>query len=111
MTWDEAVAVALTLDDATLSTHYGQPAVKANGNAFLNVGHEPDTGFVLQLDRGVIEWLLATHPDTFWQTEHYVGHPAVLVRYATSRDELVLEMIASAHARARAGKRPRPRKR
>ena len=110
MNFDEALAHALTLDGAERATSYGQPAAKANGNAFLNVGHEPENSFVLQLDPGVIDWLLATHPETFWKTAHYEGYPAVLVRYATSDDDLVREMIESACARAGAKKAPRPRK-
>ena len=110
MTFYEAVAHALTLEGAELSTSYGQPAVKANGNAFLNVGHEPDTSFVLHLDHGVIEYLMTTHPETFWKTPHYEGYPAVLVRYDSPRGDVVREMIESACARALAKKPPRPRK-
>ncbi len=111
MIWDEAVAHALALPDAELSTHYGQPAVKANGNAFLNVGHEPDTSFVLHLDPSLIDMLMETHPATFWQTPHYAGYPAVLVRYAGSDEALVREMIGRAHERALAKRPPRARKR
>jgi hypothetical protein len=107
MTFDEAVAYALTLDGTELSTSYRQPAVKANGRAFLNVGHEPETSFVLHLDPGVIEWLMDTHPETFWKTPHYGGYPAVLVRCDTAQNDLVREMIASACARAKALKPPR----
>jgi hypothetical protein len=109
MTFDDAVAHALTLDSTGLSTSYGRPAVKANGRAFLNVGHEPDTSFVLHLDPGVIEWLMDTHPETFWKTPHYEGYPAVLVRYDTEHDTLVREMIESAWARAGTLKPPRKR--
>jgi hypothetical protein len=110
MTWDEAVAYALTLDGAEFSTSYNQPAVKANGNAYLNVGHEQDSSFVLQLDAGLIEILMETHPDTFWKTPHYAGYPAVLVRYDSEDDDLVREMIMRASERAFAKKPPRPRK-
>jgi hypothetical protein len=110
MTFDEAVAYALTLEGAELSTSYRQPAVKANGNAFLNVGHEPDTSFVLHLDHGVIEAMMGAHPETFWKTAHYEGYPSVLVRYDSPHDDLVREMIESACDRARARKPPRPRR-
>jgi hypothetical protein len=107
MNFDEAVAHALTFDGAELSTSYRQPAVKVNGRSFLNVGHEPDTSFVLHLDDGVIEWLMETYPETFWKTAHYEGYPAVLVRYDTAHDDLVREMIESACERAKAMKPPR----
>ena len=62
MTWDEAVAFALSLPDTELSTSYGQPAVKvaSNGRAFLNTGHEPDTSFVVAMDVDSIELLKET---------------------------------------------------
>ena len=110
MTWDEAVAYALALPGAERATHYGQPAVKANGNAFLNVGHEPDTSFVLHLDPPLVDMLMEAHPDTFWQTPHYAGYPAVLVRYEAPDEALAREMIGRAHARALAKAPPRPRK-
>jgi hypothetical protein len=111
MTFDEAVAYAVTLDGSELSTSYGKPAVKANGHAFLSVGHEPDTSFVLALDLGLVDILTATSPHTFWQTPHYAGYPAVLVRYDSPNDELVRDMIRRAHARAVAMKPPRKRAR
>ena len=111
MRWDEAVAHALTLPGTELSTSYRQPAVKAaNGRTFLHVGHEPETSFVLSLDIGLVDMLMETHPETFWQTPHYVGWPAVLVRYDSPDDDLVRETIGRAHQQALAGKPPRPRK-
>lgn len=110
MTWDEAVAHALTQDGAVLSTSYRQPAVKVNGHFVLGAGHEPDTSFVLRLDIGLVEMLVETHPATFWQTPHYVGWPAVLVRYDSPDDDLVRTMIGRSCEDARAKKPPRPRK-
>ena len=111
MTWDEAVAHALAQDGTELATSYGQPAVKANGHTILNVGHEPATSFVLHLDRGLIDLLMAAHPDTFWQTPHYAGYAAVLVRYDAPDECLVRETIERACAHALAIKPARPRKR
>ena len=111
MTWDEAVAHALTLEGAALSTSYGQPAVKANGNLFLSVGHEPGTSFVLRLDHSLIGMLMETHPETFWKTPHYEGYPAVLVRYDSPDEALVREMIGRAAGMAARKAAPRPRRR
>lgn len=111
MTWEEAVALASAQPGAERSTYYGQPAVKANGRAFLNAGHEAATSFCLHLDRDTAERLLATRPDTFFQTPHYAGHPVVLVRHDTDEDALVGELIARAAAQARARPAPRPRRR
>ena len=110
MTWDEAAAYALTLPGAVLSTSYGQPAVKVNGNGFLGVGHERDTSFGLRLDHATVDLMMEVHPDTFWKTPHYEGYPAVLVRYDGPDDAVVREMIVRAHAQAAAKKPPKPRK-
>lgn len=110
MTWDEAVAYALTLEGAEMSTSYGKPAVKAKGHSFLSVGHEPDTSFCLGLDIGLIDMLMEAHSETFWQTPHYAGYGAVLVRYASPDAVLVRETIARSCERARAARPPRPRK-
>lgn len=106
--WDSVAAFALTLPGAELSTSYGQPAVKVNGRAFVNTGHEPGS-FCLQIDMDTVLMLKETEPATYWQSPHYEGWPAVLVRYDTDDPERVHAMIERAHA-WQAG-RPRPRSR
>src|SRR5688572_3540013 len=93
--WDKAVAFALSLPDTELSTSYGKPAVKivSNGRAFLYTGHEDRTSFGIGIDLDTVEMLKETDPDTFWQTPHYEGWPAVLIRYRSSDQERVREMI------------------
>ena len=95
MTFDEAVAYALTLPDTVLSTSYGRPAVKivSNGRAFLFTGHEEQTSFGIAIDLDTKEMLMETDPDTFWQTPHYDGWPAVLVRYASADPDRVRLVI------------------
>lgn len=93
--WEDAVQHALTLPEIQLSTSYGKPAVKvsSNGRSFLFTSHEADTSFALALDLDTIEMLKETDPTTFWQTPHYDGWPAVLVRYATLDAERVYSLI------------------
>jgi hypothetical protein len=109
--WDEAVAFALTLPDTELSTSYGKPAVKVNGRAFLYTGHEDKTSFGIAIDLDTVEILKETDPGTFWQTPHYEGWPAVLIRYASPDPERVREIIERSHAWTAAKPPPRPRKR
>ena len=96
MTWDEAVAFALTLPETELSTTYGQPAVKVNNKPILNTGHEADTSFVVHvpLDEKLV--LIETDPDSFWQTPHYENWPAILVRYDASDHERVKLVLTRA---------------
>ena len=113
MTFDEAIALALTLPDTERGTSYGKPAVKvaSNGRAFLFPSHEADTSFGVAVDLDTIELLKETDPEIFWQSPHYEGWPGVLIRY-DSKDE---ERVRDVNERSRnwvAGKpKVKPRKR
>ena len=85
-TWDDVVAFALSLPDTELSTSYGRPAVKVRGKAFAYPGREQGS-FALSTPLGEKELLMETEPDTFWETPHYRGWPAVLVRYGSPSRE------------------------
>jgi hypothetical protein len=113
MTFDEAVAFALTLPDSELGTSYGKPAVKvaSNGRAFLYPSHEADTSFGVAIDLDTIEILKMTDPDTFWQTPHYEGWEGVLIRYDSKDEERVRDVIERSRGWVAAKPKPHPRKR
>ena len=113
MTFDEAIAFALTLPDTERGTSYGKPAVKvvSNGRAFLFPSHEPDTSFGVAMDLDTIEILKETDPATFWQTPHYVGWEGVLIRYDSEDEARVREVIGRSRDFVAAKPKPRPRKR
>ena len=113
MTFEEAVAFALTLPDTERGTSYGQPAVKvaSNERAFLFPSHEAATSFGLAMDLDSIELLKTTDPDTFWQTPHYEGWEGVLVRYDGKDEERVREVIGRSRDFVAAKPKARPRKR
>jgi len=110
--WDEAVAHALTLPDTVLASYYGKPAVKiaSNARAFLSPGHEADAAFCLHLDLDSIDMLKETEPETYFQTPHYEGWGAVLVRYGSADPDRVRAMIARARDQAAAKPPTKPRK-
>jgi hypothetical protein len=95
MTWEEAIAFALSLPDTELSTSHGKPAVKvaSNGRAFLFPGHETSTSFAVTMDLGTIEMLKETEPDTYWQTPHYQGWTGILIRYDSMDEQRVRDTI------------------
>jgi len=107
--YEKVMDFAASLSGAERSTHYGDPAVKANGNAFVAPGRE-EGSFCLLIDRDTVDMLKETDPDTFWQTPHYEGWPAVLVRFDTADPERVFTMIERAHEQALARKRPKKRR-
>lgn len=110
--WADAVAFALTLPDTELSTSYGSPAVKvaSNGRAFLFTGREADTSFGLALDLESVEMLIETDPDSFWQTPHYQGWPAVLVRFNSPDPDRVRAMIEQSRSWSAARTPVKPRR-
>lgn len=110
MTFEEAMAYALSLDDTERSTHYGAPAVKANGHAILAPGREAGS-FCLIIDIDTKLMLIETEPETYWQTAHYDGWPGVLVRYDAADPDRVKAMIERARDAAIARKPLRPRTR
>jgi hypothetical protein len=109
LTWDEVVAYALSLPDTVLTTYFGGPAVKANDRPVVTPSRESDS-FCLHVDKDKVEMLKAIDPETFWQTPHYQGYPALLVRYDSANRELVLDQIAASRDWALARPRPKPRK-
>jgi hypothetical protein len=110
LTWDDVVAHALSLPDTALTTYFGGPAVKANDRPVVTPSREPDS-FCLHIDKDKVEMLMEIDPDTFWQTPHYQGYPALLVRYDSANRELVLDQIAASRDWAMARPKPKPRKR
>lgn len=95
--WDSIATLALALPEAVLSTSYGKPAVKVNDRAFVVPGREAGS-FCLLIDEDIVEMLKETDPDTYWQSPHYQGWPAVLVRYDSADPERIRAMVEQAHA-------------
>ena len=79
--WADVVAAGLALRGVEEATSYGRPALKVRGKSFAVAG-KSDDHFVLMLALERVELLMEMEPEVFFQTPHYVGWPAVLVRYA-----------------------------
>ncbi|MGY2735703.1 hypothetical protein [Sphingomonas sp. UYP23] len=109
--WDSLVAFALTLPDTIAATYYGGPAVSvaSNGRTFVSPGREAGS-FVLSIDTDTKNLLLETDPATFWQTPHYEGWPALLVRYDSEDPTRVAQTIARARDQAAVRNPSKPRK-
>jgi hypothetical protein len=111
-TWAEVATFALSLRDTEMSTSYGKPAIRVRDKAFIFPGCEQGS-FAVMSPIGEKELLMETEPDTFWETPHYSGYPAVLVRFdspSRERIELVIQRAwwdrASKAQRTEFGPRP-----
>jgi len=111
-TWDDVEAFALTLPGTERGTTYRMPTVKiaANGRGFAWTSGEPETSFAIWVEPGAVEMLTETDPDTFWQSPHYAGSNAVLVRYASTDPDRFRYMNEQAYEIAAAMKPARKRK-
>jgi hypothetical protein len=82
------MAFALALPGTEQSTSYGAPCVRVRGKAFVYPGREQGS-FAVAAPLDEKELLMETDPDTFWETPHYRGWPAVLVRFGSpDRDRI-----------------------
>ena len=93
--WDNVMAFALTLPGTEPSTSYGAPTVRVRGKPFVYPGRETGS-FAIACPVEEKEFLMETDPDTFWETDHYRGWPAVLVRYSSQDHERVETLIRRA---------------
>lgn len=94
--WAAVVAAGTALPGVELATSYGRPALKKRGKTIAATTSPVDDSFVLHVADEEKQLLLDTAPDRFWQTDHYVGWPVVLVRYGPDADERVATLIARA---------------
>jgi hypothetical protein len=83
MTWDEVVALGATLQNVTVSTSYGTPALKVRGKLLTRLRPEDDSLVLLDVPNDERDMLIAAEPGIFHTTPHYDGYPAVLVRLST----------------------------
>ncbi|MBB4617038.1 hypothetical protein [Sphingomonas abaci] len=94
--WAEVAAAGLALPGVVEGASYGQPALRFRG-ATLAGTTAPDPGsFVLHVSLADKPVLIATDPDSFWETDHYRKWPAVLVRYGTGAGERIARLLARA---------------
>ena len=79
--------------------HYGLPAFKVGGKAFVTVKNNETIVLSLPVDRK--EQLMEMAPEIYFQTDHYVGWPTLPTRIAAIGDEeLQLRLIEAWRFRA-----------
>jgi hypothetical protein len=98
MTRDQMFAHALSQPGAEDSTLHGGRCVRVRGHWIVNDNADPDA-LALALDRDTVALLMETEPQTYFQTPHFEGWPAVLVRYGVADDDRLREQIDKAWAR------------
>ncbi len=92
MTYEDFVAMALELPGSEAGSAYGTPAVRVRGK-FLARLREPDVLVLTKVDEMEKEMLIETRPEAFFITDHYRGHPTVLVRLSRVDPETVRDLL------------------
>jgi hypothetical protein len=65
------------------------------GKAFLFPGRERGS-FAVMAPVEEKELMMETDPETFWETDHYRGYPAVLVRFGSAERDRIENVIRRA---------------
>ena len=110
--WSAVVTHGLTLPGVEAGTSYGKPALRFRGRTLAaTTAPDPDS-FVLHVAEEEKDHLIEQDPATFWQTEHYRGWPALLVRYGRAGDRVATLLTRAWWDRATKAQRanfgPRP---
>ena len=96
--------LAMVLPEVTEKTSYGTPAFSVARKIFIRLHDEPGVLICWRADMGERLALLDSDPDKFFTTDHYQGHPSVLVRLDMVDNDELSELIEEAW-RARAPRR------
>ena len=92
--------IGLAFPGVEESTAYGSPALKLRGKLMACIPThrtaEPGSLAVI-VDRMDRAELLATAPDVYYITDHYVNYDSVLVRLARVNEEVLHDLLGMAH--------------
>lgn len=78
-------AAAAALPEVEEASWYGTPALKVRGKGFCRVKDAATVVVMVPLEEK--EMLLEAAPDRYFETDHYKGWPAMLVRIDAVADE------------------------
>ncbi len=79
-------AEAAGLADVEVSTSYGTPALKRRGKLMARMKDKDADTLVLMSTLGDKDLMMASAPHIYFETDHYKGYPALLVRLAAIDD-------------------------
>jgi hypothetical protein len=94
--WETVRELASALPGAEEGLTYGKPSFKVGGRLFVWMspsGDAPPDALALRVDLDEKPLLVASDPDVFFETPHYVGHPIVLVHLDTVDGETLADRI------------------
>jgi len=88
------LAEAAGLPETTVGTAYGTPALLVKGKSFARMKDAETLVVMSALEEK--EMLMELDPSRFFETDHYKGWPAMLVRLAVIDDEALTQRLIAA---------------
>jgi len=99
MDFDVVRKIALALPGVKESSLHGAPSLKVSGRLLacpaIHKSAEPNS-LVVSIGLDEREGLLATQPGVYYVTDHYINHPAILVRLPRIRRESLRRLLGMA---------------
>jgi hypothetical protein len=89
---DTVRRLALALPEVEEGTWFRTPAWKVRSKSFARIKEDGET-LVVMVDEGEKEMLMEAEPEVFFQTPHYEGYPAMLVRLANIDEDELAEVL------------------
>lgn len=85
--FERVVRCAASLPEVERSTSYGTASLKVRGKSFCRMKEKTEGVLVVMVPLGLKEALLDAEPVKYFETPHYTGYPAMLVRLSAVSDE------------------------
>lgn len=95
VTFDDARKIALSLEHVEEGTSYGTPAFKTGGKLLARL-REDGESLVVGTTFDEREEMMATGPETYYITDHYLRYPWVLVRLSRVDPEALRDLLKRA---------------
>jgi hypothetical protein len=96
--------IALALGNVEEGTSYGTPAFKAGGELFVRM-HQDGESLVVRTDFEQREELMASDPETYYITDHYLNYEWILIRLSRVHPDALRDLIRMAWRLASTRKR------
>ena len=91
--FDRVERVAGPLPEIERSTWYQTPSLKVSGKGFCRMKEKMDNVLVVMVPLELKEVLIEAEPEKYFETPHYEGWPAMLIRLdVVSDDELLTRL-------------------
>lgn len=102
MTFDDCVRLTADLPQVAVSTSYGTPSLKVKGKSFCRMWSEREHDrddvhdtevLVVFCEAEEKDALLDAHAGVFFETPHYQGHGAHLIRLADVAEDVLADAL------------------